>query len=488
MNGTNWLVFLATIAVLAAALGWRRLRRKAARPSKHAARPAPQMDGPAIGGGTAGGQPMAEPLPPPELSGPEVAGPPRPDSVSSVLLWEVFLARQHALAVTCRLKLESLEDKVGGAQERRLAQQQVRISGERMVRLEASYQEELACHEAVIAFLGKLAARDPGSPAAQIRESLLHSAFPGEAEHFLDEWSQDRQHGRTRSAMAAFLSGRLAELRIDLAQALTCYCRALHLAPDDPEYLRTAGNLAHQLGHYDYARRWRAALLRLIRQRPGGCNPLELALAQRDLAYTCLKAGRQDEAGPLYKSAMSVMGTELGNNHPEMATAWFQIGEMQESQGTFEQAYVLYQRSFKMLESTLGLLDPRLCPALEKLATLSLRFGREQDALAYYRKLVTIQEKALSPDHPFLADSLTALAEACISCGEFSLAEQCCRKSLKITEAIHEREHPTIVALLSELSWLCAQQGKLEEASRYQNEAEAIHAALDRDEAPAPAS
>ena len=99
-----------------------------------------------------------------------------------------------------------------------------------------------------------------------------------------------------------------------------------------------------------------------------------------------------------------------------------------------------------------------------------------------------IQEKALSPDHPFLADSLTALAEACISCGEFSLAEQCCRKSLKITEAIHEREHPTIVALLSELSWLCAQQGKLEEASRYQNEAEAIHAALDRDEAPAPAS
>ena len=30
--------------------------------------------------------------------------------------------------------------------------------------------------------------------------------------------------------MAAFLSGRLAELRIDLAQALTCYCRALHLA------------------------------------------------------------------------------------------------------------------------------------------------------------------------------------------------------------------------------------------------------------------
>ena len=41
---------------------------------------------------------------------------------------------------------------------------------------------------------------------------------------------------------------------------------------------------------------------------------------------------------------------------------------------------------------------------------------------------------------------------------------------------------------LSELSWLCAQQGKLEEASRYQNEAEAIHAALDRDEAPAPAS
>ena len=436
---------------------------------------------------------FAEADEPPALAPePEAAPEPEPEPPSleelanSALLKEVFLARLRAQTVTCRLRLEALEDKPQSDRERRLALIQNRVMNERAANVEAAYQEALACHEAVIRFLARVAAGDEESKAARIREALIHNAAADEAEAFLDECGEGGQSGPKLAGKAGFLSGRLAELRADLPTALHRYGRALRFDPDNIEYLRAAGDMAQLLGQHELAAKWRTALVRLVKQQPGA-RPEDVALAQRDLAYTCLKAGRYDDAAPLYKSAMATLTEELGSSHPEMAAAWFQLGEMQENQGTFEQAAELYQRSLKMLESSLGLIDPRLCPPLEKLAALSLRFGREQEALGHLRKLVAIQEKTLPADHPRRAESLADLAEVYAQRGEHAQAEHCCLRALRIYEALHEREHPTVAALLAQLSWLCLQQGKAEEAARYQQAAEAVHAALGGDAGEGPA-
>lgn len=418
-------------------------------------------------------EPDAEPEAPDQ--GPSLA-----ERAESALLKEVFLARLRAQAVSCRLRLESLEDKPQGDRERRLALIQARVMNERTANVEAAYQETLACLEEVLRFLTRMAAGDEESRAAKIRDDLIHNATADEAETFLDECGEGDRSGPKLAAKAGFLSGRLAEWRADFPAALHRYGRALRFDPDNIAYLRAAGNMAQLLGQYDLAAKWRTSLARLVKQQPGA-DPAEAALAQRDLAYTMLKAGRYDDAAPLYKNAMAVIAEELGSNHPEMAAAWFQLGEMQESRGTFEQAHELYQRALKMLESNLGLIDPRLCPPLEKLAALSLRFGRDQEALSHYRKLVAVQEKNLPSDHPSLAESLTALADVYARRGEFAQAEQCCIRALRVYEALHEREHPTVAALLAQLSWFCLQQGKAEEAARYQQAAEAVHAALGGD-------
>lgn len=499
MNGILWLVLLGAVAALAATAFWRAHVRKKRLSAQRAARKARLKEERVQNKAESAASPEAEPhtqnqaSPSPE--GKEVSGPvfdtssqrpvallaavPAPVGVRSdaVLLWAVFLARLYALAATCRLRLEALEDRAGGDADILMAHKQMQVVNDRTAHLEASYQEELDCHGEILAFLDQLAAARPETAAATVRASLLHRAARTEAETFLDAWTRDTHNPPQQVAKAAFFSARLAELRADLALALTRYALALRLDPRNPDYLRPAGNLAHFLGHYEEAGAWRAALERRIRLQPG-YNLAVLALAQRDLAFTCLKVGRLDKAGPLYKSAMIALSSALGNNHPEMATSWFQIGEMQESQGALERAYSLYQRSLKMLESSLGLLDQRLCPALDKLATLSLRFGRDKDALAYRRKIVAILEKALPPDHPLLADNWSALAEAYTKCDEYAQAERCCLKSLKINRAIHGREHPIVEAQLSELSWLCAQQGRVEDANRYQDEAENLHLAL----------
>lgn len=434
------------------------------------------------------GETLVEPpSPPPETPGlirereighpePEITRHPE-SPAGAALLREVFTARLQALAATMRLKLESLEGTAGAEEESSRLHKQLGLLNERTANLDASYLEELACHEETARFLARLASNNPESPAAQTRQILLHNASTKEAEAFLDQFSQEPQTKPALAAQAAVLSARLAEQRLDLSLALSRYIRALRISPDNVEYLHRASDLAHTLGQYEPAARWRQSLVRLIKRQPGD-NAVDLALAERDLAYTCLKAGQFDEAAPLYKSAMTALSEALGNSHPEMANGWFQLGEMQESQGAYDKAQGLYRRALDILESNLGRLDLHLSPVLNRLAALAMDMRFEKEALAHYQHLVAIQERYLPQDHPFLAESWAALARAYLLRGEYALAEQYCLKSLASHEHRHEREHPAVATMFKELSHLCRQQGRPEEADQYHREAEAIRAEL----------
>lgn len=494
MNPMNWLILPALLALLLFTLG-RRARKKRQPSSTQAA--ATSADA-VFEGGSAQlfAQPAqeSEPLAATVSAYPQFAAEPtaaqqelaptHADQVSrqsdAPLLMEVFTARLRALAATMRLKLESLQGKPGTEEESDLVHKQLDLLNERTVCLETSYQEELACHEECAGFLARLAGNNPESQAAQTRQTLLHSASTREAEVFLDQFSQEPHSKPTLAAQAAVLSGRLAEQRFDLAPALSRYTRALRITPDNIEYLRLAGKLAHLLDQYDAAARRQESRVRLIERQPGH-SAVELALAERDLAYTCLKAGRFDQAAPLYKSAMTALSEELGNNHPEMAWGWFQLGEMQESQGAYDKAQGLYRRSLDILESNLGRLDLQLSPVLNKLAALAMDMRLEKEALAHYQHLTAIQERYLPRDHPFLAQTWAALAQAYLLRGEYALAEQYCLKSLAGNENLHGREHPTVAKLMKELSHLCRQQNRAEEADQYHREAEAIRARLGQD-------
>lgn len=492
MNSMNWLILLALAAMLLTAFALRSRKkrsRRAASDTAHTATSAASLQEvetafPVQEQAETRSEEQAEqasgwaesftesvplaPVPQQELETADSA-------TSTALLRGVFETRLHALIATYRLKLESIGTRPEDAQARDLLQKQVLILSERSAQLDASYQKELTCHEDVVRFLGRLASSTPDSRAGHIRQTLLHSASPREAEAFLEQFSQDPESRPSMAAQAAFLSGRLAEMRVDLPLALERYRKALHISPDNLEYLYRAGQVAQDLTQYHLAARWLENRLQLM-EKQSSRSTVDLALAQRDLAYNYLKASRFDLAGPLYKTAMTSLSDTLGNNHPEMATGWCQLGEMQENQGAYDKAQTLYRRALDILESNLGRLDLHLAPVLGKLAALVMDMGLEKEALVHYQQLVAIQEKFLPSQHPQLAASLERLAKAYWLRGEYALAEQCYLKSLRINEALYEREHPSVAALLKELGKLCLQQGKTEEAERYQHEAEAIMA------------
>lgn len=192
------------------------------------------------------------------------------------------------------------------------------------------------------------------------------------------------------------MSGQLAECRVDLQQAMALYRSAVER---EPENIRSiSGPLAEPRAAFiiikNRCRGWNP-FVRLSRaaQTP---EPLALALAQRELAYTYVLSGQYQKAGPLYKESMTVLAQRLGQDHPEMATSWRQIGELQETMGEYDKAVSLYQ-ALHILEKKRGADHPALAGILDKLAALCMELEMEKQAVPLHERLVRIREKSLRP-------------------------------------------------------------------------------------------
>lgn len=349
-------------------------------------------------------------------------------------------------------------------------QRELVLMNDKMALLADSYGEEMACYQQVLQVLEQLRG-EAGEPAG-LDEAIdrLCNGDPEAAEGVLMALSKEPQPFAGR---AAYGCGRLAECRVDLQRALALYRQAVGLEPDNPASLQAAGRTARNLYQYKEALPW---LESYVHQKKASANGdvLGVALAQRELAYTYVLSGNYQKAGPLYKEAMTALARKLGEDHPEMAISWQQIGELQETLGEYDKAVSLYKKALAILEKKRGAEHPVLANLLAKLAALFMELEMEKEAVPLYERLVRIREKALRPTHPQLAISLNNLAEAYRLQGRYADAETCYQKTMIINETIHGSEHPSVAAVLQELAKLSFSQRRPEEAKRYQERAAAI--------------
>jgi len=385
------------------------------------------------------------------------------------LTLESYSDRMNALEERQRSLLTQAIGRRDDAQRDRL-QRELVIMNDKLALLADSFAEEVACCQQVLETLEQL--RGEAGEQADLERAIdqLQNGETQAAEDFLAGLSEQQ---RPFAAQAAYGSGLLAECRVDLQKALALYRQAVEQEPNNLRYLQAAGRAARSLYNYKAALPWLESFVRLARTS-GEYDPQALALAQRELAYTYVLSGQYQKAGPLYKESMIVLARKLGQDHPEMATSWRQIGELQETLGEYDKAVSLYKKALEILEKKRGPEHPVLANILAKLAALCMELEMEKEAVPLYERLVRIQEKALRPTHPQLAISLNSLAESYRLQGRYADAFACYQKSLGINETLHGLEHPSVAAILQELAKLCISQRQPEEAKQYQQRATAI--------------
>ncbi|BCO10624.1 hypothetical protein GF1_30000 [Desulfolithobacter dissulfuricans] len=338
--------------------------------------------------------------------------------------------------------------------------------------LEISYEQELACRKQALEALGQMDLASEEYEQARVSIEEDDTAVAGQ---ILDDVAA---RNPSRAAQAAYLSGRLAECRVDLNRAMDRYEQAVTLDDNTPEYLRTASALARRLYRHKKALAWSHRLVELLEDE--GEHTVELALARRDLAYTSALVGQHKQAGSLYKQAMVSLSKLKGSDDPELGICWLQIGKLQEALGRYEKAEDGYVKALAIVEKVDG--HVALGEILEKLAGLYMELEREKEAIPLLERLCAVKEQSSNPDRASLIMAYNNLAEACRICGRYAQAEENYLRSLAITEDLRGPDHPAVGSILQELGKLCQRQGKQDQAEQYRQRASAIFQRLMEEE------
>ncbi len=409
-------------------------------------------------------EPEAEPEPVEETVEPEPEAEETPAFVSALQL-EIYEQRLMNLKEN---QLAALTEAIDNNEEGRRERLQVELVAitESLTFLSQGYQQELACRSQARQALDQMQTALEPDEYKQACASLS-DGDTRETEVLFDRIADA---GSEFSASAAYQGGRLAECRVDFAQAMERLEKAISLDGKNPDYLRSAALLARKLYKHKKALAWFTTLEQVLADQ--GENTVELALARRELAYASALVGQHKKAGGLYKQAMVSLSKLLGKDDLEMGICWLQIGKLQEALGQYEKADDPYKKALAVLDKAGD--NPALGEILDKLGGLYMELEREMDAIPLFERLCAFKEDSPNPDNATLAMTYGNLGEAYRICGKYEESEQKYMRALALTEELRGKDHAAVGSVLQELAQLCDRQGKKEEAQVHRDRAAAI--------------
>ena len=373
---------------------------------------------------------------------------------------ELFARKEKHLAALT----EAIENNDESTRER-LQVELVAIT-ESLTFLDESHEQEVTARNEALAALTVIKDDLDGSVYDQSCEGLAS----GDTVLAEEAFDTVVEKGGAQAALAAYQSGCLAENRMDFTKAMERLEKAVELDGNNADYLRSAAMLARKLYQHSRALELFALLEKSLEKK--GEDPIELALARRELAYTSALAGRHKEAGALYKKAMVSLSKLRGQDDPEMGVCWLQIGKLQEALGQYDNAEDPYKKALAIMEKTEN--KAVTGEVLAKLAGLYMEVERDREAIPLLQRLCALKEDSPNPDMATLAIAYGNLAEAYRVSGKYEESEEAYTRALEITEELRGKDHAAVGSILQELAQLCDRQGKKEEAEAHRERASAI--------------
>jgi tetratricopeptide (TPR) repeat protein/CHAT domain-containing protein len=197
-----------------------------------------------------------------------------------------------------------------------------------------------------------------------------------------------------------------------------------------------------------------------------GENDLETAAAMDLLVDILSRAGKigDGEALALADETIRIKLSELGEDHPDVATSRYYRGWLYLLLGDLDQAEPELRTSLTIRERHLPAEDPSIAQSLNGLGCLYYYRSEYQKAVEALRRAVAIRERSLGPDHPDLAVSLSNLANVYADQGDLQKAESVMRQSLEIRTKSLGSDHPATADSIHNLGLLRLQQGAYVEA------------------------
>ncbi|WP_272005687.1 tetratricopeptide repeat protein [Roseovarius sp. ZX-A-9] len=269
------------------------------------------------------------------------------------------------------------------------------------------------------------------------------------------------------AARAAYGRGEIAEAEVRWADAAAHYARAARLHPEF-DSLYNAVDFSQLAGEYQRAERMAEDLVALARQN---ADDVALSRALDRQATILWRLERNSEAEPIYREALGIDRSTIGEEHPNYATRLNNLALVVAAQDRNEEAEELYREALKIIRATIGAGHPAYATHLNNLALVVQAQGRHAEAEGLYREVLEIDRATIGEGHPGYATDLNNLAYAVQAQGCHAEAEGLYREALEIDRATIGTGHPDYATHLNNLALVVAAQGRHAEAEGLYREA-----------------
>lgn len=251
-------------------------------------------------------------------------------------------------------------------------------------------------------------------------------------------------------------------------QALLVLCLVLlgMAAPAEAQKVGLAAQSA-EIASLSRAGKYAEALLRaqaMVDALEKTTNTRDLAAALSNLGQVYASLGRDADAEPLYKRALSLYEKAVGLDSAEIAPVLNNLAALDQLQLRYAEAEPLFKRALAIREKALGPAHPDVGQALNNLATLYERQDRHADAEPLFKRALAIYQKAAGAESPPVATLLNNLGQVYKGEGRYAEAEPPIRQSLAIREKVLGTEHPDVARSLNNLADLKQRQQRYADA------------------------
>jgi eukaryotic-like serine/threonine-protein kinase len=211
---------------------------------------------------------------------------------------------------------------------------------------------------------------------------------------------------------------------------------------------------------------------------------LSLAEALSEKAELLRHVGDHATSERLFRQALSIQRSVLGDEHPRVAESLNHIGVLLREMGDYEAAEPLYREALAIWRRVFGDEHPRVVSSLNNLGVLLRVKGDHDAAEPPLREALAMRRRLLGDEHPDVALSLNNLAVLLRVKGDYAAAEPLYREALAMNRRLLGDEHPDVAELLNNLSVLLHTMGDYAAAEPLYREALAMRRRFLGDEHP----
>jgi tetratricopeptide (TPR) repeat protein len=233
----------------------------------------------------------------------------------------------------------------------------------------------------------------------------------------------------------------------------------------------TMGTVYKSLGLYDEARGLIDRGLSTRRALFGDRN-IEVARSEANIGHLLGLEAELDDAAASYEEAIATFRATPDADPRELALGLFGLADVRSMQGDDVSAEGLLREAIEIQRAAYGEESPDLARSFDQLGVALKNQARYdeaepllREALAMFRRLVP---SGLNAD---LDDSLNDLAVFLYEAGEYGEAEQLFRESLEINRRLLGDDHRDVAGALNNLAFVLQDNGELDEAEQYYTQA-----------------